>query len=68
MLMGLRETSIALAVLALVFSSTIASTLWVKGDVIRKLDKKVVGVKQDRGVPGSESLKKWESKESTLEA
>ena len=52
MLMGLRSTNIALAVLSLVVGSTVGAVIWVKGKEIAKVDGRLLGRvgERDRGI------------------
>lgn len=66
---GLKDTSIALAVTQLVVASTAGAVLWVKGEEIRRMDSKIIGVTEQaqRGVGGSVELKRWDSQKSYFE-
>lgn len=59
---GLKNTSIALGVLSIVFGTSVGAILWVKGDVIRSVDRRVVG--KEKVTP----LQRWKTNDSFFEA
>jgi hypothetical protein len=54
MISGLKNTSVALVVLQIVLGSTVAAGLWVKGDRIKVMDMRVLGIKERQGGVGGE--------------
>lgn len=71
MVMGFKETAIALAVLSLVLSSSVGAMLWSKGREIRAVDDRVLGrVEENESASVGEqgmAMKRWESVGSFME-
>jgi hypothetical protein len=44
MMTGLHDTTLALAVMQLILSSTVCAVLWVRGEDIKKIGAKVLGI------------------------
>ncbi|RDL38878.1 uncharacterized protein BP5553_03218 [Venustampulla echinocandica] len=61
---GLKDTSIALAVVQIVIASTVAAALWVKGEDIRRLDGRVLGT---QGGEEGIVMQRWKTKDSFME-
>ena len=62
---GLKNTVIAISVLQIVLASTVGALLFVKGDGIRAVDERVLGMS---GGEGRNRLQRWKSEGSFLEA
>lgn len=68
MAMGLKDTGIALSVVALVVGSSVCALLWCKGEEVAAVDERVLG--KVEGGEGSErglDLKKWDSRVSYMD-
>lgn len=61
---GLKDTSIALAVVQIVIASTVAAMLWAKGEAIRRLDGRVLGRQSSEG---GMVMQRWKTTDSFLE-
>lgn len=66
-LVGLKVTVAVISVLQIVLATTVAAVFWTKNKEISKLDARFLGTRR-QGVPGSVSLKQWETNESFFEA
>lgn len=69
MLVGLKETSIALSVVSVVIGSTVGAAMWAKGKEINRIDGRVLKIPVgemggNAGVP----MQRWKTDESFLEA
>ncbi|KAG0649222.1 putative MFS-type transporter [Hyphodiscus hymeniophilus] len=62
---GLKDTAIAIAVLQIVLASTVGALLYVKGDVLRAVDRRVLGIRQDERMG---RVLSWKSEGSFFEA
>ncbi|KAK0118376.1 hypothetical protein ONS95_012665 [Cadophora gregata] len=63
---GLKNTTIALGVLSIVFSTSVGAVLWVKGAAVSAVDSRVLGRRSDSGVGGQ--LQRWKTTASFIEA
>jgi hypothetical protein len=69
MLVGLKDTSIALGVVCLVVGSTVGALMWVKGRDISKADARVVKISVgEMGSSAGVPMQRWKTDESFLEA
>jgi hypothetical protein len=62
---NLKDTVIAIAVLQIVIATTIGALLFVKGEGIRAVDRRVLGIRD--GEEGGNKLKRWKSERSFME-
>ncbi|KAF4635629.1 hypothetical protein G7Y89_g2466 [Cudoniella acicularis] len=67
MLDGLKETSIALAVVVMVMGSSACAALWVFGEKLGKVDGRVLRRERREGAEMAVQMQKWKSAESFLE-
>jgi hypothetical protein len=65
MMEGIKNTVIAIAVLQIVLASTVGAVLFVKGEGIRAVDRRVLGIREGREGTG---LQRWKSEGSFFEA
>ena len=65
---GIKDTVIAIAVLQIVLASTLGAVLFVKGDGIRAVDRRVLGIKEEGQGRGEMNLQRWKSGGSYFEA
>ncbi|KAH7314313.1 major facilitator superfamily domain-containing protein [Rhexocercosporidium sp. MPI-PUGE-AT-0058] len=65
---GLKNTTIALGVLSIVFGSSVGAVLWVKGSALSVIDSRVLGKRAGSvGVDGG-PIQRWKTNDSFLEA
>ena len=62
---SIKDTVIAIAVLQIVLASTVGAVLFVKGDGIRAVDRRVLGIREGRE---GTRLQRWKSEGSFFEA
>ncbi|KUJ10491.1 MFS general substrate transporter [Mollisia scopiformis] len=67
MVMGFKETAIALAVLSVVLSSSVGALLWSKGREIRGVDARVLGRVEENEGEGQGQLKRWNTGDSFMD-
>jgi hypothetical protein len=69
LLVGLKETSIALSIVCVVVSSTVGAAMWAKGREINRVDGRVLRIPVGE-VGGSAGLpmQRWKTDESFVEA
>lgn len=65
MLAGLKDAVIALGVVQIVIGSSVGALLWAKGDMIRKMDGRVLGRKMEER---NYSLERTKTTDSFFEA
>ncbi len=65
MLVGLKETSIALGAVCVVVGSTVGAAMWTKAWDISRVDGRVVGI--ETGRTSGVQLERWKTDESFLE-
>lgn len=66
---GLKDTVVAIAVLQIVLASTVGAVLFVKGEGIRAVDRRVLGISEgSEGSEGGNRLQRWKSESSYFEA
>lgn len=62
---SIKDTVVAIAVLQIVLASTVGALLFVKGDGIRAVDRRVLGIREQRE---GTRLQRWKSEGSIFEA
>ena len=67
MLAGLKLTAVTISVLQMVAASSAAALFWTNVKEISRLDVRVLGTRR-QGVPGSITLKRWNTDKSLLDA
>ena len=62
---GLKNTVIVIAVLQIVIATTVGALLFVKGEGIRGVDRRVLGIREDE--EDGNKLQRWKSEKSFME-
>ncbi|KAL2061545.1 hypothetical protein VTL71DRAFT_6922 [Oculimacula yallundae] len=65
---GLKNTTIALGVLSIVFGSSVGAVLWVKGAAVSAVDSRVLGRKPESRSVVDGPIQRWKTADSFIEA